>query len=214
MDGALHFRDFHSEPKVDVYMTETELTALNLTNVLEDKRSRSAKVQVTGRPLGVGTFALNLQLDPLEEQADFNMDAKIADLPLVRVNDFLKVYANLDVEEGKLMSLSELRAAEGEVTGYIKVFIDELDVVRWGKDIEEDGFLQTVWEAIAGTAGEIFEDQGKDRLAARIPLFGKIDKPEPDMWATIGSILRNAFIETLKVRLDGLKKGPIPRAKR
>jgi hypothetical protein len=68
---------------------------------------------------------------------------------------------------------------------------------------EKEGFFGKLWEGVAELVGEIFEDQGKDRIATRIPFRGQVENPDTDLWATIGGILKNAFLESLRRGLEG-----------
>jgi hypothetical protein len=83
----------------------------------------------------------------------------------------------------------------------VKPFIDDLQVLEW--DREEEGFFGKLWEGVVEVAGEILEDQDKDRIATRIPFSGSIEGPDADIWSTIGGLLKNAFIESLRRGLEG-----------
>ncbi len=201
-DGTVHFRNFHSDPPVDLYAQKIHLAAKNLTNVRDETGERVSSVTAAGHVLVTGRFDLNFELDPFAKLADFSFEGELRDVELVRTNDFLRAYANLDAERGEFMTLADIRCDDGSMSGYVKAFVDDLDVVRWRKDLEQGGLLQTTWEAITGAIGEIFQDQGRDRLAARIPIEGTIGQPDPDVWATAFSVVRNAFIEAIRARFD------------
>jgi hypothetical protein len=52
-------------------------------------------------------------------------------------------------------------------------------------------------------AADIFENREEDQVAARIPLSGTIENPNADLFATIGSVLRNAFVSAFARSLEG-----------
>ncbi len=68
---------------------------------------------------------------------------------------------------------------------------------------DDKGFLTKVWEGVVEVTSEVLEDQPRDTIATRVPLRGDLDDPSADVWATIGGLLRNAFIESLRRGLDG-----------
>lgn len=113
---------------------------------------------------------------------------------------YLKAYGNVDAESGKLSVDAEFAAARGRFRGYVKPFIDDLDVLRW--DQEREGLPGKLWEGPIELVGEILEDQDKDRIATRVPFSGSIDSPDADIWSTIGGLLKNAFIEALRRGLE------------
>jgi hypothetical protein len=52
-------------------------------------------------------------------------------------------------------------------------------------------------------AAKVLENSEKEQVATRIPLRGRFDQPQPDLWAAIGGLLRNAFIQALKPGIEG-----------
>jgi hypothetical protein len=54
--------------------------------------------------------------------------------------------------------------------------------------------LKSLWNATLQLAAEIFENQPRKQLAARVPFRGTIQGTQTDLLATIGSVLRNAFV--------------------
>jgi len=113
----------------------------------------------------------------------------------------LKAYAAVDAERGAFSLDLELAAAGGEFRGYVKPFIRHLKVLDLGDD--DQGFLTKVWEGVVEVTSEVLEDQPRDTIATRVPLRGDIEDPNADVWATIGGLLRNAFIESLRRGLEG-----------
>ena len=41
-----------------------------------------------------------------------------------------------------------------------------------------------MWEGIVQLAAKVLENRDKENVATRIPLHGRFDNPEPDLWAT------------------------------
>ncbi|HLU67488.1 MAG TPA: hypothetical protein VKZ63_14500, partial [Kofleriaceae bacterium] len=53
------------------------------------------------------------------------------------------------------------------------------------------------WEGTVGAVEELFEDQDKDRAATRMPISGRVDSPDVNVWTTLVELVANAFIEAL-----------------
>jgi hypothetical protein len=64
--------------------------------------------------------------------------------------------------------------------------------------------VQVFWEALLGGVSEILENQPRDQFATFIPVTGDLTKPNTDILAMIGNVLRNAFIRAYMPRLQGL----------
>jgi hypothetical protein len=212
-DGEVHFRDFHSKPKVDVFLQRIHATARNLTNAEDLSGTLVATFDAHALAMGSGELALAGKYNPYAERPTFEVDASLDRLNLAQLNTFLKAYGNVDAERGKLSVDAEFAARRGRFRGYVKPFIDDLQLLRWKE--EEESFFGKLWEGLVGLVGEILEDQDKSRIATRIPFSGSVDDPDPDIWSTIGGLLKNAFIEALRRGLEdkiGLKASGEPEA--
>jgi hypothetical protein len=187
-------------PKVNIYTQRIEAVARNLTNAEDLSGSLVASFDATALAMHSGRLKLHGTYDPYAKQPTFEVDATLNQLNIKQLNSFLKAYASVDAERGKLSVDTELAASKGRFRGYVKPFIDDLQVLDW--DRESEGFFTRVWEGIVEVAAELLEDQDKDRVATRIPFRGTIDEPEADVWSTIGGILKNAFLESLRRGLE------------
>jgi len=200
-DGSVHYRDFHSDPKVNVYVQRLQGVARNLTNAEDLGGSLVATFEARALAMHSGRLKLEGSYNPYAKHPTFEVDASLTGLNIKQVNSFLKAYASIDAERGKLSVDTEIAASKGRFRGYVKPFIDDLQVLDWEK--ESEGFLTRIWEGVVEVAAEVLEDQDKDRIATRIPLSGKVDSPEADVWSTVGGLLKNAFLEALRRGLEG-----------
>jgi uncharacterized protein involved in outer membrane biogenesis len=198
--GSVHYRDLHSDPKVNIYVQRIAAVARNLTNAEDLGGSLVASFDATGLAMSSGRLKLSGTYNPYAKQPTFEVNATLDRLNIKQLNSFLKAYASIDAERGKLSVDTELAASKGRFRGYVKPFIDDLQVLDWNR--ESEGFFTRVWEGIVEVAAEVLEDQGKDRVATRIPFSGTIDDPQADVWSTIGGILKNAFLESLRRGLE------------
>jgi hypothetical protein len=193
---------------VDVDLAAVQGRVRNLTNVREPETKEGqddalvATVEAVGRPLGQGTFWIDLKLDPFAPRPTFDVDAALQGLDLVRMNDFLRAYGNLDVERGVFDVYLELAASQGRITGYVKPFLHDVDVVSFREVKGPKEALQALWEAIAGGTAKVLTSGESGKLATRIPLEGTIDRSQTDVAATVGTLLMNAFIRALIPRVE------------
>jgi hypothetical protein len=180
-------------------MSNTEIIALNLRNSYDSAELLPASVKASANVYG-GELTLNCRLNPLAEVPTFDMNAEVKNTQLVKVNDFFKAYAKVDVNKGTFGLYTELAAKEGKFSGYVKPLIKDLDVL--GKEDRKDNVFRKLWEGLVGGVGEIFENQPKDRLATKIPLEGTVKQLDTNVWYAIGIVLQNAFIRALQPAID------------
>lgn len=201
VDSEIHFRDFDSEPPIDVRLDQLFGVGTNFTNTRSPSEGLVAAIDVQARAQKSGNFVIHAKLHPSAREPTFDLDARLTDLPLVELNDFLREYAQLDAEGGTAGFYVEMAAKEGRVSGYVKPILKDLEVVSL-EDVSENP-LRAVWEGIASFFATIFTNPSKEQVASRIPFEGEIGGPEVGVWSSIGSLLRNAFIKALSPQVEG-----------
>jgi hypothetical protein len=73
-------------------------------------------------------------------------------------------------------------------------------------DIRTDARINvfaTFWEALVGVVTAVFKNQPHDLIATVVPMSGDLKQPQSDILATIGNLLRNAFIRAYLPRFQG-----------
>lgn len=200
IDGEVHYRDFHAQPRVDVLLDHLNVRVMNLTNSKDATGTRVATIEADANLMHSGRFSVTGDIDPFQKQPTFKLKTKLEKLHIKELNNFLKAYVNVDAEKGDLSLYSEVEAKNGKFHGYVKPLIEGLDILQWKKEDERP--IEKLWEGLVGATAEIFNNQSKDRLATRIPLDGRLDSPNVHAWDAIAEVLRNAFIQALRHGLD------------
>jgi uncharacterized protein DUF748 len=200
-DGEIHFRDFSRKPNVDLYMTKTRVVAINLTNSRRLSQTLVATIDAAGIVPQNGRFKFHLEADPLAERPTFKLAAEMTEVDLTQWNNFLETYGGVDAAKGTFSVFTEMQVERGKVQGYIKPILNHLEISRW-KEAHENP-LKVIWETIVAGVAEILKNQPKDQIATRIPLSGDISNPDAGIFATIGNLLRNAYIQALFPSFDG-----------
>ncbi|MBA4852766.1 DUF748 domain-containing protein [Emticicia sp. BO119] len=198
-NGQIHYIDQNSSPEVDVSMNRIYAVAENLTNVNDSTKLLPGKLSATG-DVYEGRFELSVNLDPLKKQPTFDLNARITDVNMVLLNNFFKAYGRFDVSKGNFGLYTEFAAKDGAFNGYVKPLIKDLDIVEFNK--EEGNLGQILWETLIGTVAEIFTNQPKDQFATKIPVKGRFENPDANLWTAINYVLRNAFVNALKPSVD------------
>lgn len=203
-DGEVRYVAETTDPPVDLYMTDVYLEALNLANVRgkDEEEVLIAQVEAAGRPFGTGEFEARLRMDPLAEPARFELDASLAKVRLIDLNDFLRAYGSVDAEGGTFEMYSELAASDGTVEGYVKTLFEDVQLLSFREIDGPEDALEAFWEGLLAVGSELFENQPRDRLATRVPLRGRIADVRTEPLTVLGNLLRNAFIAALRPAID------------
>jgi hypothetical protein len=198
-NGHIHYIDKNSNPKIDIALSDLQIIATNLTNANDSNKVLPAGLKATGNAYD-GSLELNMKFDALQKKPTFDMNAKIANVNMVKLNDFFKAYGNFDVKKGNFGLYTEFAAKDGKFNGYVKPMLRDLDILQWNE--EEGDLKQKLWEGVVATVAEVFKNRQKEQLATKVPISGRFDQPDVNLWEAIVYVLRNAFVYALKPSVD------------
>lgn len=201
INGTIAYKDFATEPKVDIRITHLDVVAKNLTNVEKPDEQLPASVEASGNAFDGGNFTLSAQMNVLKQIPDIDLNFKIEDAPMVNFNSFLRAYTNTDAEEGTFNLYTEVAVKDAAIDGYVKPVIENLTIIQWKE--EEEPFLNKVWQSIVGGVTSAFKNHPKDRFATQVPVNGNVMEVETGIWVTIWNVVKNAFIEAFTKSLEG-----------
>ena len=199
-DGEVHYRDFYSTPKVNIYATDIHILAENLSNAKHQKEELPSTVEATCGGIYGGHADLHMKMDALNQYPTFSAKAELLDMDITKLNDFLSAYAKLTVRSGTISIYTEAAAKDQKITGYTKPIIKDLHVVNWKDDKGHP--LKLAWEGLVGAVAWVIKNHGKDQLATRAEFSGDLKDPNVNTWYIIGQLLRNGFIQALYPALE------------
>jgi hypothetical protein len=173
----------------------------NLTNVIESGKETFADFKITAEVLEGAPAVVAGSVNAFAATPTFDVNLEVKKVQLPQVNPWLREFIKADAEAGDFELYMEIAAAEGKFKGYAKPILQNVDMYRSGE--EEQSALKRVWEGFLDFAAEVLENDQADQVAARIPFTGTIENPETSLFATISSVLRNAFISAFARSLEG-----------
>lgn len=204
VNGQIKFQNFDTEPNIHVSASNIEILLTNLTNIRDIKGDRRASLHLSGTLLEEGSIAARAHIDPYEVN-DFEFASEITDIQLPELNDIARAYANLDFASGHGEILVEVKGSEGELSGYIKPLFEDIEILNWEQDVEEQekGPISLAWEGIANLGKSILLSPTTEKVATEIEVEGTLDDLEIDTWGTVAGFFRNAFVESLSAEFEG-----------
>lgn len=203
-DGRLAFRNFQSDPPVNLQATEVNALLHNLTNVEgSGGQGRVARLEAKAKVLGQAPLETSARFDPFDEWRDFEWRLRISGVELRRLNAFSRAYGRFDFNAGQGDLVLEVETNNFRLDGYVKPLLKDVDVFDWQQDVEEEkGFLRGLWEALVGGGQTVLKNQRKDQFATRIELSGTLEQPDISPLQAFATILRNAFVQAFTPRFE------------
>jgi len=206
-DGRITFNNFSSTPKVKIEADQINASVYNLTNVVDGKGKRDARFEGKALLLGHAPLETAATFDPFSNFEDFDFRLRTTGIELKRLNDFASAYGKFDFNAGNGDIVIEAQANKGQLTGYIKPLLRDVDVFNWQQDVENEnkGFFRSIWEAVVGGGETVLKNQGKNQFATRVELSGSVHQQDISAFQAFLQILRNAFVQAFNTRYDSAK---------
>jgi uncharacterized protein DUF748 len=201
VDGTVRFLAPGISTKDAITARNVDGQVTNLTNVVESGKEAFADFSITADVLDGAPAKVAGSVDAFAPSPTFDVNMEVKKVKLPKVNPWLREYIKADAEAGDFELYMELAAADNKFTGYAKPILQNVDIYRSGEP--EQNPLKRVWEGFLDFAANVLENPDADQVAARIPFKGTIENPETNLFATIASVLRNAFVSAFARSLEG-----------
>lgn len=203
--SRITFQNFDAEPKIDIQAREIDALVTNLTNVKDHEGRRVATAQLDAKILGGAPITAQARFDPFDFN-DFLFAAEVRQIDLTRVNNLTAHYANVDFASGHGSLFAEFTARDGQLSGYVKPLLEDVNIVSWEQDVKQQGDnpLQLLWEGMLGFLKTLFTNSETRQFATQIEFEGTLDEATVKSWGAVLGVIRNAFVEALDERYEEL----------
>ncbi|HEX4792330.1 MAG TPA: DUF748 domain-containing protein [Humisphaera sp.] len=201
-NGSIHFRAFHTDQPVDVYLSKLNASVDDLTNINNDITPMLTTVKAKAKAMDQADFDFEMKLDPFSYHPTFHLATRLLGLDVTKTNDLVRSYGKFDFKGGWFDLVMEMDAKEGQIRGYIKPLFRNLVVFDLVKDAKHDNPLQFFWQLLVGTAEEVLKNQPHDQFGTLIPFTADETTTKPDVLAMIGNVLRNGFVRAYLPKLE------------
>lgn len=179
-----------------------QIEKINLT--ARDLRSRSdgnedALSPIEGSAILQDHAPLKVQgkLDALAKELRFDLNASLLNFHPKNINPMLLKYLPLDLTKGEISVYSEVAASQGDMIGYVKVFLKEIDVIAPKQDLKSGKHL--FMELGTAFANWFLKNNEDQTVAALIPFARRQGKFDIDT--------SEAFWSAIKNKREELKRG-------
>ncbi|GEB69414.1 DUF748 domain-containing protein [Pseudoalteromonas carrageenovora] len=188
------------------YISNINAEIKNITNAQNLSKTLVTSLNVEGALMGEAALSLNGKLDPFSEQANFDFNVEVQRFSVKNLETVFKVYTPFDIEAGGIDGAMELAANNNNLNGYVKAGVHNLSVFSWREDIEkdDDGLFTAIFEGSIDLLSSLLENDDSKLVAARIPIEGQLDNADVSTFQAVVSVLKNAFFDAFKMKVDNV----------
>jgi len=200
-DAIFNFKYTASEPNYAADFKEFEFDIGNIRNVVDTSDPLPSTIVASGKsPTYSGDMKLEARAFFLKEIPDINYNFSFENIQLTSLNPLAQYFAGMDFEEGTLDMYSELSLVDSEIKGYFKPLLHDAKIFKWKEEDRKLG--QGIKEFFAEGVQELFENQKLEQTGTKIPLEGNIEGAETNIWVTIATAFKNAYVSALNGQID------------
>lgn len=192
-DATVGFVNEQAQPHYRVVLADTDLLVENFTN---QRIEGTATARLTGRFMGSGPTTVTAAFRPERSGPDFDLNVRVENTDMHRMNDLLRAHAKLDVASGVFSVFSELHVKDGRVAGYVKPLFRDLEVYDAGQD-EDKSLGQRLKEQAVDVIGKVLRNRPRAEVATVAPIEGPLQNPKASTWETLIGLVQNAFFKAI-----------------
>jgi hypothetical protein len=207
-DGEVLYRDLTAPREPEIWVHGIELAVENVAT--RPKLGHGRPVTLTGRAkLGrSGDITMFASADPFASKLAFAGAFGLKGWKVAELYDLVQPATKLQTPEGTLDVFVEFKAAGGEISGGVKPVLKNVKVVP-----TEEGLGNKLKAWLADEGLHLFSDRvpGRNAVATVVPIKGRLDDPDIQLWPTVLGVVRNAFVEGIS---SGFTHLPPPTAEK
>lgn len=207
-DGRIEFNAIAKDILGELILSDVRGKIRDLHN--NAKSELLTEVDITGTVGGKAPFFIRGKFNPNASKPSFDINMQMEKLPTKATDSIVKIYAPFDVEAGEFELAAELASEQGQVNGYVKAGIYQLEVFSWKEDVindvvkGDDNPLQLFIEGLSAAFATLFENSDEKLIATRIPVKGDIGAPETSMLKALAGLFHNAFVQAYQMKIEDI----------
>lgn len=179
-----------------------KISAINglIKNLTPVKENPFSDFFLTAKLPGNTTALTDGRLALLERPIEWNVDTELKGFDLAASNQFLKRKVPLTFNKGTLDLFAEARSKKGITKGYVKPFIDNLDVMKPQEDFK--GPKHWLIEAATAIGNFILRAPDTKSLATKVPFSFDKSGFHVDSSEALSKVIEHGFDEKLPRGLE------------
>jgi hypothetical protein len=205
--GEVVYRDRIDAGHPELWLHGLELAAENLTTRASLAGGRPATVSAHGTLGRSGTLSAFVSANLFARELDFAGNLAVRGWRVAELYALVEPATKLQTPRGTLDVYAEWKARDGAISGGVKPVLKNVEVRP-----TESSFGNKLKAWLADRGLHLFSDHvpGRNATATVIPIEGRLDHPDLQLWPTVIGVVRNAFVEGVAAGFENLPPGAAP----
>ena len=200
-DGEFLYADVAKGPDIDLAIKKIDLTATNMSNVVDKSKVLPSALELHGESFGNGNLEITANMNLLKEIPDMDVNLSLRNSNVTSLNNASRAIAGFDFTKGQFNFFSEFAISNGYLKGYLKPMFSDIKLQDSAGQPNSNVFKR-VWEGVISFFGFVLKNKPKDSFATKIPIEGNLKDPKMKIGTLITNVFRNGFISPFKKQVD------------
>jgi hypothetical protein len=191
-DGEILYRDLTAPREPQIWVHDLEVAVENIATREERAGGRPVTVSGSAKLGRSGDITLFVSANPFAKKLEFAGKCSVEGWKAAELFDLIEPKTDLQAPAGTISVFTEFKSAGGMITGGVKPVLKNVKI----RPTEDDfGNKLKAWVADKGL--RLFSDRVPDRnaVATIVPIKGRLDDPDIQLWPAVIGVIRNAFVE-------------------
>jgi len=191
-EGAVHLLRETGATRLSFPVRDIDVAVSNVTNSRRLSSSPAALGRVYAR-VADAPLSVNFEAALLADRPTYSAGARLTNLDLPPLNDWLREFAGIEFEGGRLSTTVQTAGREGRLSGDAKIAVDDARLkAHPGASVKK-----RLRETLLRAALKLFENNLTKRVATEVRFSGEWPRVRPRLGLLVRQALRNAFAEPL-----------------
>jgi hypothetical protein len=191
-DGEILFRDLVDKGQPELWVHKIEVAVEDLATRRKLSGGEPATVSASAEVGRSGQVTMFVSADPFARPLAFAGRAEVRGWRIAELYDLVEPQTKLQPTQGTLDVFVEFKSRDGRISGGVKPVLKNAEVKA-----AEPGIGKRLEAWLADEGLHIFSDRvpGRNAVATVVPIEGRLENPDIQLWPTVMGVVRNAFVE-------------------
>jgi len=189
--GEILYRDLTAPRDPEIWVHHLELAVENIATRPNRTEGRPVTVSGSAKLGRSGDVTVFVSANPFARKIEFAGNVSVEGWKAAELFDLIEPATDLQTVAGTIDVFAEFKSASGMITGGVKPVLKNVKVRP-----TEDNFGNKLKAWLADEGVRLLSDRVPDRnaVATIVPIKGRLDDPEVQLWPTVVGVIRNAFV--------------------
>ncbi len=190
-NAEVHFIEKFRSPDIDLSVKNISIDGRNFENQNKSTAKYPSTIQINGDFEG-GKLKVKADFNKQKKNPMIHVVSSFSPIQVSRINNFLKVYAKLNVDSGTLSATSIINIKDGRLDGFIDPIAKNL-VFHQSPKKSEVKFFKRLKQAALNVASKLLGKGESEKIQTIIELHGPLSEVKVNVWDIILEGLKKSF---------------------